>query len=79
MRRDFPPPIGALSPTEIDIIDAATPALALADDTPLLTAMEAILRNRCNDEERRYYDALPPEEKRKVLDEVRDQMPIVNG
>jgi hypothetical protein len=63
MRRDFPPEIGPLSPTEIEIIDATEPSLALSDDTPLLTALEAILLHRCNDDERKYYEALSPEEK----------------
>jgi hypothetical protein len=35
----------------------------LSDDTPLLTALEAILLHRCNDDERKYYEALSPEEK----------------
>jgi len=32
MESNFPPPIGALTPVEIEILDATLPALALVDD-----------------------------------------------
>jgi hypothetical protein len=75
--KGFPPEIGPLSPEEIEIIDAALPALAMEDDAPLLRVLEAILFKRCTEPEREHFRGLSSDEQLKVLDEVRGQIPML--
>jgi hypothetical protein len=75
--KSFPPEIGPLSPQEIEIIDAALPSVAMENDAPLVTALEAILLNRCTEPQREHFRSLDPAEQMKVLDEVRAQIPML--
>jgi hypothetical protein len=71
------PEIGPLSPEEIEIIYSTLPALAMENDVPLLTALEAILFRRCTEPQREHFRSLDSEEQMKVLDEVRAQIPML--
>ena len=77
MQTDLPPPVGELTPVEIEIVDATLPALALGDNTPLLDALEAILHARANQQEWERYQGLSSDEKLDVLNQVRDQIPLI--
>lgn len=77
MESDLPPPVGELTPVEIEILDAALPALALGDDTPLLHALEAILHARVSQHGWETYERLPQDEKLAVLDKVRARIPLI--
>jgi hypothetical protein len=76
-RAGFPPEIGPLSEDEVRLIDASLPALALGDDIHLLEVLQAILHNRSNPDEWRYYESLPREQQLAVLERVREQIPLI--
>jgi hypothetical protein len=71
------PPVGELTPVEIEILDSTLPALALGNDTPLLDALEAILHKRLDERDWERYLALSPEEKQAVLDGIRSEIPLL--
>jgi len=75
---DFAPPVGELTPVEIEILDATLPAVALGDDTPLLHAIEAILHARVSQGGWETYERLPRDEKLAVLDKVRARIPLLS-
>lgn len=77
MQAYFPPPVGELTPVEIEILDAALPALALGDNTPLLNALEAILHARMDQQGWETYERLTEEEKYAALDKVRKEIPLI--
>ena len=77
MESDLPPAIGELTPVEIEILDAALPAVALGDDAQLLQGLEAILRARISQQDWERYQALPSDAKLTVLDRLRAQIPLI--
>jgi len=74
---DFAPPVGELTPFEVEILDSTLPAVALGDDTPLLHAMEEILYARVSRGGWETYQRLPQDEKLAVLDKVRARIPLL--
>ena len=77
MEGELSPIIGELTPVEVEILDSTLPAIALGDDTPLLNALEAIVRTRLSRDEIETYERLPPDEKGRVLDKARSQIPLL--
>ena len=71
------PPVGEITPVEIEILDSTLPALALGDDTPLLRALEAMLHARVDAQGWQHYEALSPDAKREVLDGIRSEIPLL--